>query len=160
MMTDTRFFGMRRSAVTVSTVGVIPRILQMADDLPGVSLALSLHAPNQVSWCTSELAPLGSTHELSKSWSALVNPSERVPSARVQTCHRRAGAAKKHCAVCGSIQAGQAHGSHRDLPATHTAAGGQQDNGALDEIAFFRLHVMEASAHRPVDAQSSEDIST
>lgn len=48
MMTDPRFFGMRRSAVTVSTVGVIPRILQLADDLPGVSLALSLHAPNQV----------------------------------------------------------------------------------------------------------------
>ena len=48
MMTNTRVFGMRRSAVTVSTVGVIPRILQMADDLPGVSLALSLHAPNQV----------------------------------------------------------------------------------------------------------------
>jgi hypothetical protein len=48
MMTDSRVFSMRRSAVTVSTVGVIPRILQMADDLPGVSLALSLHAPNQV----------------------------------------------------------------------------------------------------------------
>ncbi len=48
MMTDGRFFGLRRSAVTVSTVGVIPRILQLADDLPGVSLALSLHAPNQV----------------------------------------------------------------------------------------------------------------
>ena len=33
--------------MTVSTVGVIPRIRQMLDDLPGVSLALSLHAPTQ-----------------------------------------------------------------------------------------------------------------
>lgn len=47
MMVDPQIFALRRSAVTVSTVGVIPRILQMIDDLPGVSLALSLHAPTQ-----------------------------------------------------------------------------------------------------------------
>lgn len=47
MMIDSQVFALRRSAVTVSTVGVIPRMLQMIDDLPGVSLALSLHAPTQ-----------------------------------------------------------------------------------------------------------------
>ena len=47
VMVDPQIFALRRSAVTVSTVGVIPRILQMMDDLPGVSLALSLHAPTQ-----------------------------------------------------------------------------------------------------------------
>jgi len=47
MMIDPQIFALRRSAVTVSTVGVIPRMLQMMDDLPGVSLALSLHAPTQ-----------------------------------------------------------------------------------------------------------------
>ncbi|KAK9861885.1 hypothetical protein WJX84_010257 [Apatococcus fuscideae] len=48
MMTDTGMgFGLRRSAVTVSTVGVVPRIADLAADLPGVSLALSLHAPTQ-----------------------------------------------------------------------------------------------------------------
>lgn len=46
-MIDSQIFALRRSAVTVSTVGVIPRMLQMIDDLPGVSLALSLHAPTQ-----------------------------------------------------------------------------------------------------------------
>ena len=34
MMTDSRLFALRRSAVTVSTVGVIPRILQVQDSLP------------------------------------------------------------------------------------------------------------------------------
>ena len=48
MMTSSSLFALRRSAVTVSTVGVIPRIQQLAKDLPGVSLALSLHAPTQV----------------------------------------------------------------------------------------------------------------
>ncbi len=47
MMVDPQVFALRRSAVTVSTVGVIPRMLQMMEDLPGVSLALSLHAPTQ-----------------------------------------------------------------------------------------------------------------
>ncbi len=34
MMTDSHFFGLRRRHVTVSTVGVIPRIKQLAQDLP------------------------------------------------------------------------------------------------------------------------------
>lgn len=46
-MTDPRRFGLRRAAVTISTVGVVPRILSLAEDLPGLSLALSLHAPTQ-----------------------------------------------------------------------------------------------------------------
>ncbi|MEW5297463.1 MAG: hypothetical protein WDW36_000669 [Sanguina aurantia] len=46
-MTDSQFFRLRRKHVTVSTVGIIPRIKQLAEDLPGVSLALSLHAPTQ-----------------------------------------------------------------------------------------------------------------
>jgi hypothetical protein len=40
-------FALRKKHITVSTVGVIPRIRSMATDMPGVSLALSLHAPNQ-----------------------------------------------------------------------------------------------------------------
>ena len=46
-LTDSARFGLRRSAVTVSTVGVVPRIKTLARDLPGISLALSLHAPTQ-----------------------------------------------------------------------------------------------------------------
>ena len=47
LMTHPQAFALRRKCVTVSTVGVIPRIAQLAQDMPGVSLALSLHAPNQ-----------------------------------------------------------------------------------------------------------------
>ena len=46
-LTSSARFGLRRSAVTISTVGVAPRIRALARDLPGVSLALSLHAPTQ-----------------------------------------------------------------------------------------------------------------
>ena len=46
-MTDSKMFGLRAGGVTISTVGIIPRIRQLATDLPRVSLALSLHAPSQ-----------------------------------------------------------------------------------------------------------------
>eukprot|EP00798_Chlamydomonas_sp_ICE-L_P021606 gene21606-28606_t len=47
MMTHSEYFGLSRKQVTISTVGIIPRIKQLAEDLPGISLALSLHASNQ-----------------------------------------------------------------------------------------------------------------
>ena len=46
-MTDPRGFALAPRHVTVSTVGVVPRIRTLARDAPGVRLALSLHAPNQ-----------------------------------------------------------------------------------------------------------------
>eukprot|EP00933_Yihiella_yeosuensis_P010626 TRINITY_DN117349_c0_g1_i1.p1 TRINITY_DN117349_c0_g1~~TRINITY_DN117349_c0_g1_i1.p1 ORF type:complete len:304 (+),score=66.70 TRINITY_DN117349_c0_g1_i1:74-913(+) len=49
-MTDESLFGkfaLQQSKVTVSTVGVVPSMRRLASDVPAVSLALSLHAPNQ-----------------------------------------------------------------------------------------------------------------
>ena len=46
-MVDRGQFGLRRKAVNVSTVGVIPRMRELRSVLPGVSMSLSLHAPNQ-----------------------------------------------------------------------------------------------------------------
>ncbi len=46
-MTDTSRFGLSPSRISVSTVGIVPRMLQMVKDMPEVGLALSLHAPTQ-----------------------------------------------------------------------------------------------------------------
>jgi 23S rRNA (adenine(2503)-C(2))-methyltransferase len=46
-MTDTHRFQLSPNHVTLSTVGIIPRMLQVATDMPNINLALSLHAPNQ-----------------------------------------------------------------------------------------------------------------
>lgn len=54
-MTDVRRFSLSPNRVSVSTVGVAPRLRQLAHDCPGVSLALSLHAPNQE--LRSEIVP-------------------------------------------------------------------------------------------------------
>eukprot|EP00123_Amoebidium_parasiticum_P008171 comp18623_c0_seq2/m.20215 comp18623_c0_seq2/g.20215 ORF comp18623_c0_seq2/g.20215 comp18623_c0_seq2/m.20215 type:complete len:321 (-) comp18623_c0_seq2:177-1139(-) len=46
-MTDTRRWGMATTRISISTVGVVPRIYKLMEDAPEISLALSLHAPNQ-----------------------------------------------------------------------------------------------------------------
>mmetsp|Transcript_22979 Transcript_22979/g.32377 ORF Transcript_22979/g.32377 Transcript_22979/m.32377 type:complete len:551 (+) Transcript_22979:113-1765(+) len=47
-MIDRRRWNLAHGRVTVSTVGVTPRMKQLTQDLPEVNLALSLHAPNQI----------------------------------------------------------------------------------------------------------------
>ena len=69
LMTHGQAFALRRKCVTVSTVGVIPRILQLADDLPGVSLALSLHAPTQE--LRSTIVPSARAYKLDKLMEAI-----------------------------------------------------------------------------------------
>jgi adenine C2-methylase RlmN of 23S rRNA A2503 and tRNA A37 len=46
-MINQRRWNMANNRVTVSTVGVTPKMRQLTKDLPEVNLALSLHAPNQ-----------------------------------------------------------------------------------------------------------------
>jgi hypothetical protein len=46
-MTDVQRFSLSPSRISLSTVGVVPRLRTLAQDAPGVSLALSLHAPTQ-----------------------------------------------------------------------------------------------------------------
>eukprot|EP00127_Corallochytrium_limacisporum_P002685 Clim_evm121s134 gene=Clim_evmTU121s134 len=46
-ITDVQRFSLSPQRVSLSTVGVAPRLRQLAKDMPGVSLALSLHAPSQ-----------------------------------------------------------------------------------------------------------------
>jgi adenine C2-methylase RlmN of 23S rRNA A2503 and tRNA A37 len=81
-MTDSERFGLGRAHVTVSTVGVVPRIRQLATDLPGVSLALSLHAPDQS--LRASLVPSARAYPLDRIMSAVRDyqaaSRQKVPS--------------------------------------------------------------------------------
>ncbi len=76
MMTDSALFALRRSSVTVSTVGVVPRILQLADDLPGVSLALSLHAPDQE--LRRSIVPSAAAYKLDRLMAAIATYQQKT----------------------------------------------------------------------------------
>jgi len=54
---DSRMFNLGLSHVTVSTVGVIPAMYRLADEIPNVALAVSLHAPDQE--LRSQIVPSG-----------------------------------------------------------------------------------------------------
>ena len=60
---------MKYTSVSVSTVGVVPRLLQLARDAPKVNLALSLHAPNQR--LRSELVPSAKAWHIDRIMEAL-----------------------------------------------------------------------------------------
>nr|XP_024393400.1 uncharacterized protein LOC112290851 isoform X2 [Physcomitrium patens]XP_024393401.1 uncharacterized protein LOC112290851 isoform X2 [Physcomitrium patens] len=75
-----RCFGLSPSHITVSTVGVIPRILSIANDLPGVNLALSLHAPTQELRC--QIVPTAKAYPLHKLMAAL-NSYQTISRRRV-----------------------------------------------------------------------------
>ncbi|KAL4539433.1 hypothetical protein Ndes2437B_g02191 [Nannochloris sp. 'desiccata'] len=76
LMTHPQTFALRRRSVTVSTVGVIPRITQLAQDLPGVSLALSLHAPNQE--LRAKIVPSARAYKLDKLMETVKNYQEET----------------------------------------------------------------------------------
>lgn len=60
-MLDDHAYGLSRRRVTVSTSGVVPKILQLAQDCP-VALAVSLHAPNDA--LRDKLVPLNMKYSL------------------------------------------------------------------------------------------------
>ncbi|KAH7423095.1 hypothetical protein KP509_12G039100 [Ceratopteris richardii] len=59
-----RCFHLSPKHITISTVGIIPRIISLKADFPEVSLAISLHAPTQE--LRSEIVPAARAFPLSK----------------------------------------------------------------------------------------------
>jgi len=76
MMINPQVFGLRQQSVTLSTVGVIPRMIQLATDLPGISLALSLHAPTQE--LRQKIVPSARAYKLEKLMDAMETYQEKT----------------------------------------------------------------------------------
>ena len=63
-MMDVSRFSLSPARISISTVGVVPRILNLIQDLPQVGLAISLHAPNQE--LRSQIVPTSKAWHISK----------------------------------------------------------------------------------------------
>ena len=70
-MLDEKRWNLAHGKITVSTVGVTPRIYDLTRDLPEVSLALSLHAPNQEA--RSSIVPAAKAYKIEGLIDALVS---------------------------------------------------------------------------------------
>jgi 23S rRNA (adenine2503-C2)-methyltransferase len=62
MLTDEHGLNLSQRSITVSTCGLVPKIHQLAEENLGITLALSLHAPNQEK--RMELMPIAKTYEI------------------------------------------------------------------------------------------------
>eukprot|EP00903_Cladosiphon_okamuranus_P010766 g10172.t1 len=68
-MSDSRMFKLSPRHITLSTVGVVPRMKQLTKDAPETQLALSLHAPNQE--LRNRIVPSARAYRLDKLMDAL-----------------------------------------------------------------------------------------
>lgn len=68
-MMDRRRWNLAHGRVTISTVGLISQIRKLTKELPEVSLALSLHAPNQEA--RSAIVPTATRYPIEKLIDAL-----------------------------------------------------------------------------------------
>jgi len=74
-LTDAKTFSMPRTSITVSTVGIVQNIRQMAIDAPWIRLAFSLHAPNQEE--RVQIVPSSTRYPLPEILEALAHYAER-----------------------------------------------------------------------------------
>eukprot|EP01083_Nonionella_stella_P133518 405946_1 len=81
MFTDPRIFALFPRHITVSTVGIVPRMVQMGKDMPDVNLALSLHAPTQEK--RLKIVPTAKSYAISTIMGALDDHLARSKKTRV-----------------------------------------------------------------------------
>jgi len=74
---DTRMFNLGLAHITVSTVGVIDNMYRLADEVPKVALAVSLHAPDQI--LREKLIPSGKFNSMEGILNAMDYYLERSP---------------------------------------------------------------------------------
>ncbi len=84
----------------MSTVGVVPRIRALAAELPGVSLALSLHAPNQA--LRARIVPSARAYPLERLMAAVAE-YQAASGQRVRSCW------KESLGLAGRLPAGPAY---------------------------------------------------
>ena len=82
-MTDVRRFSLSPSRIAVSTVGVVPKMLKMAEDIPEVGLAVSLHAPTQE--LRQQIVPTAKAWHIDR----IINAMEHFIEHRSQVASRR-----------------------------------------------------------------------
>jgi 23S rRNA (adenine2503-C2)-methyltransferase len=82
LMMEDNAYGLSKRRVTLSTSGVVPRIYDLAE-VSDVSLALSLHAPNDA--LRNELVPINRKYGIAETLNAVNAYFERLPDKRVCT---------------------------------------------------------------------------
>ena len=130
-------FGVARSRVTVSTVGIVPRMRTLASDAPGVRLALSLHAPSQAA--REALVPSASTFPLPALLEAAAAHAAApggAPPLLEYVLLRGVNDSLAHAAALGALLAGRQGWAVNLIPFNRVAGAPYDAPAAADVIAF------------------------
>ncbi len=80
LLIDEQAYGLSRRRVTISTAGLVPQMLRLADDC-NVALAVSLHATNDE--LRDRLVPINRVHPIAELLSACWTYAERIASRQI-----------------------------------------------------------------------------
>jgi adenine C2-methylase RlmN of 23S rRNA A2503 and tRNA A37 len=130
-------FGVARSRVTVSTVGIVPRMRTLAADAPGVRLALSLHAPSQAE--REQLVPSATTFSLPALLEAAAAHAAApggAPPLIEYVLLRGVNDSAQHAAALGALLAGRQGWAVNLIPFNRVAGAPYDAPAAADVVAF------------------------
>ena len=159
--TSPHLFHLSPARITVSTVGVVPRILSLITDAPHVQLALSLHAPTQP--LRLSLVPSASAYTLPRLLAAL--------HLYTSTLHRRVLIeyiliADVNCSACHAVelvallQPLLPYVAVNVIPFNGTAAveGRGYESPGVEEVMGFRRVVQEGGVFCTVRQEMGRDV--
>ena len=130
-------FGVARSRVTVSTVGIVPRMRTLAADAPGVRLALSLHAPSQAE--REQLVPSATTFSLPALLEAAAAHAAApggAPPLIEYVLLRGVNDSAQHAVALGALLAGRQGWAVNLIPFNRVAGAPYDAPAAADVVAF------------------------
>ncbi|TVR13500.1 MAG: 23S rRNA (adenine(2503)-C(2))-methyltransferase RlmN [Planctomycetota bacterium] len=148
--------GLSRRRITVSTSGVAEKIRQLADDEPQVTLALSLHAPDDES--RSRLVPLNRRWNIAALLQALDAYSQRVGRRMTFEYVLLADANMRdhHAHDLGRLA--RRYGAHINLIPYNPVLQTPHQRPSWDQVERFTALVREAGGHATVRGQRGADI--
>ena len=156
LLGDSKGLGLGRRRITVSTSGVAERIRQLGDDEPQVTLALSLHAPDDNT--RSQLVPLNKRWNIAQLIDALREYSSKVgrrmtfeyvllADANMETYHAR---------ELGALA--RRFGAHINLIPYNPVFQTPHEPPHWDDVEVFAAEVADAGGHATVRGQRGADI--
>lgn len=156
LLGDAKGLGLGRRRITVSTSGVAERIRQLGDDEPQVTLALSLHAPDDAT--RSRLVPLNRRWNIATLIDALKDYSTKV--GRRMTFEyvllADSNMESHHARSLGALA--RRFGAHINLIPYNPVTQTPHQRPHWDDVEAFAAEVADAGGHATVRGQRGADI--
>jgi 23S rRNA (adenine2503-C2)-methyltransferase len=155
-LADTEGLGLGRRRFTVSTSGVAPKIRQLAEDEPQITLALSLHAPDDTT--RHQLVPLNRRWSVAELLRAMDDYARKVNRRiTLEYCLLRDANMSPDQAQL-LAQLARRYGAHINLIPFNPVIETPHQRPSWDDVEAFAAQVEAAGGHCTVRGQRGADI--